>query len=175
MALITTIGIGMIFTVGSGLIIAVLAMMTEPAGEEVDPLRVVVNALVVWVASFFAGHAVAAVKATRRVRRSVLLASPATYLVALFWLAFWVLDEWSTSRVLYGAILSGVLLFPSYLLVWFGFQQARRRRRVGQEHLCEECDYNLRGNVSGRCPECGTSVEGKTEDNRDAPDRVGSS
>ncbi len=28
------------------------------------------------------------------------------------------------------------------------------RRRHG---LCSECAYNLRGNVSGRCPECGNS------------------
>lgn len=27
------------------------------------------------------------------------------------------------------------------------------------EPLCPECDYNLTGNVSGRCPECGTIVD----------------
>jgi hypothetical protein len=29
---------------------------------------------------------------------------------------------------------------------------------------CQRCGYNLTGNVSGRCPECGTAVkrEGKT-------------
>jgi hypothetical protein len=29
------------------------------------------------------------------------------------------------------------------------------RRRIPPGH-CQRCDYNLTGNVSGRCPECGT-------------------
>ena len=33
-----------------------------------------------------------------------------------------------------------------------------RRRRQG---LCTECGYDLRGNVSGRCPECGVHVNAK--------------
>jgi predicted Zn-ribbon and HTH transcriptional regulator len=33
----------------------------------------------------------------------------------------------------------------------------RRRRRYRLTHgLCLTCGYNLTGNVSGRCPECGT-------------------
>ena len=31
-----------------------------------------------------------------------------------------------------------------------------RRHRPGH---CSKCDYDLTGNVSGRCPECGTKVE----------------
>lgn len=30
-----------------------------------------------------------------------------------------------------------------------------RRRRSGDLPACEECGYNLTGNLSGRCPECG--------------------
>lgn len=36
-----------------------------------------------------------------------------------------------------------------YLLVW------RRKRRVG---YCTKCNYDLTGNVTGICPECGKSV-----------------
>lgn len=32
----------------------------------------------------------------------------------------------------------------------------RRRPRAGR---CRRCDYDLTGNVSGRCPECGTAYE----------------
>lgn len=35
------------------------------------------------------------------------------------------------------------------------FLTARRRHRPG---LCKRCGYNLTGNVSGRCPECGTVI-----------------
>lgn len=35
----------------------------------------------------------------------------------------------------------------------------RLQRRRGAHGLCTQCGYDLRGNVSGRCPECGTSVK----------------
>ena len=34
----------------------------------------------------------------------------------------------------------------------------RNRRRFPRGH-CEKCGYNLTGNLSGTCPECGTKVE----------------
>ena len=37
------------------------------------------------------------------------------------------------------------------------FAFARRRRRVLSGH-CVVCGYNLTGNVSGKCPECGTVI-----------------
>jgi len=46
------------------------------------------------------------------------------------------------------------------LILWF----LDRRRRFPRGH-CQKCGYDLTGNVSGRCPECGTPVrhEAKTE------------
>jgi hypothetical protein len=40
---------------------------------------------------------------------------------------------------------------PTALLVWAD------RRRIRPGH-CRECGYDLTGNVSGRCPECGAST-----------------
>ena len=37
---------------------------------------------------------------------------------------------------------------------------AVRRRRRDRRHLCRSCGYDLTGNVSGVCPECGISVAG---------------
>jgi hypothetical protein len=34
-----------------------------------------------------------------------------------------------------------------------------RRRRAPIGPLCETCGYNLTGNVSGRCPECGETIQ----------------
>ena len=46
--------------------------------------------------------------------------------------------------------------------------RARRRDRLRQyrrEHcLCLKCGYNLTGNVSGVCPECGEEIVGQVED-----------
>jgi hypothetical protein len=42
--------------------------------------------------------------------------------------------------------------FPTTLLWWFD------RRRFPPGH-CQNCGYNLTGNVSGICPECGTPVK----------------
>ena len=49
-------------------------------------------------------------------------------------------------------------LFATYPTVAFIRGPARRwrRRRKG---LCLKCGYNLTGNVSGICPECGTRIE----------------
>ncbi len=44
-----------------------------------------------------------------------------------------------------------ICALPSCLLWWLD----RRRTRAG---FCVECGYDLTGNVSGRCPECGTPI-----------------
>lgn len=49
-----------------------------------------------------------------------------------------------------GAVTGGVV----YYLVWKR-GEAKERARMG---LCIKCGYNLTGNVSGRCPECGKEV-----------------
>lgn len=57
-----------------------------------------------------------------------------------------------------GAVVVGVCFLP---LIWF----LVRRLRPWQQHahcmrnnLCRQCGYNLTGNVSGICPECGTKI-----------------
>ncbi len=37
------------------------------------------------------------------------------------------------------------------------FRHRRRARRLGENH-CARCGYDLTGNVSGRCPECGQTI-----------------
>ncbi len=48
-----------------------------------------------------------------------------------------------------------VLAVPTAVLWW------RDRRRIQPGH-CPKCGYNLTGNLSGRCPECGTLTPAKT-------------
>ena len=42
----------------------------------------------------------------------------------------------------------------------FLFYRDRRRPRPG---CCMACGYNLTGNTSGRCPECGAAVKGNSD------------
>lgn len=52
------------------------------------------------------------------------------------------------------AIVSAVGLWG--LICWHSWWSARR---VAPTVVCHHCGYNLTGNVSGRCPECGREVE----------------
>lgn len=47
-----------------------------------------------------------------------------------------------------------VFSIPPMLSVLFGFLRLRRRRG----HVCFKCTYDLTGNTSGACPECGTPI-----------------
>jgi hypothetical protein len=46
-------------------------------------------------------------------------------------------------------------------LAWFGMvlRRARLRRRRQRRGLCRRCGYDLTGNMSGQCSECGQPVE----------------
>lgn len=45
----------------------------------------------------------------------------------------------------------GLLAAASLVIMW------QTRRRISEGH-CRACGYDLRGNESGRCPECGAGV-----------------
>ena len=67
-------------------------------------------------------------------------------------------------RVVFVPLWSLFLLaaIPTALLIW------RDRRRIPPGH-CQKCGYNLTGNVSGICPECGAKIAA-WEMKRPAPD-----
>ncbi len=67
-------------------------------------------------------------------------------------------DDWAGAFVMPGTVCVSFFLSPfvgflsSLLLITI-----RNRRRFPPGH-CQKCGYNLTGNVSGRCPECGSPV-----------------
>jgi uncharacterized paraquat-inducible protein A len=68
---------------------------------------------------------------------------------------------WSAVAILILALLGVfVWLFDSFIVVAI----AERIMKKADERLdypkgcCHSCGYNLTGNVSGRCPECGTEI-----------------
>jgi hypothetical protein len=51
------------------------------------------------------------------------------------------------------------LLFSIFPVCWV--IRTHRRRRQVRLGVCRTCSYNLTGNTSGVCPECGTPLSGK--------------
>lgn len=49
-------------------------------------------------------------------------------------------------------------VYPTLALIR-GAVRSRRRWRRRRRRLCVKCAYNLTGNVSGVCPECGMKIE----------------
>jgi len=63
----------------------------------------------------------------------------------------------------------GLLIFPLWALLvlsggctLIGLRLWRRSARERTRGLCSTCGYNLTGNVSGICPECGTAISPAT-------------
>ena len=54
----------------------------------------------------------------------------------------------------YWCVLAVSAPLPALWLIW----TRRRRRGKNNRMLCTHCGYNLTGNTSGVCPECGTAI-----------------
>lgn len=59
------------------------------------------------------------------------------------------------------AILLGLIFgTPAFIIFWW--RKSRREKRVEYHRkngICVNCGYDLRGNTTGICPECGKPVE----------------
>lgn len=87
----------------------------------------------------------------------VLLLSP--FLLGLL-LGPWVNRDPSGSGGLSDLILLLALQFlPIVCAVVAGAWSFARFRRPLGEQFCQKCEYDLTGNVSGVCPECGTPIK----------------
>ncbi|HPF39662.1 MAG TPA: hypothetical protein P5081_13545 [Phycisphaerae bacterium] len=51
------------------------------------------------------------------------------------------------------------LLLASYPACWFLRRAVRRHQTPDATSACASCQYNLRGNESGVCPECGVAID----------------
>jgi hypothetical protein len=55
----------------------------------------------------------------------------------------------------YGAVIGGASALPGLWCLAWGARRVRRRR-LARGNRCTRCGYDLTGNESGVCPECGT-------------------
>ena len=60
---------------------------------------------------------------------------------------------------------------PFFLLVPFLLDPKRRGKTRFPRHHCQRCGYDLTGNASGRCPECGAYVGVTRETLRELRDK----
>jgi len=67
-----------------------------------------------------------------------------------------VTGRYAQIRLHFVAVTILLLLYPC--LAFPGVIRRRRQNRRRAQGLCPRCGYNLTGNVSGACPECGTPV-----------------
>lgn len=63
-----------------------------------------------------------------------------------------------TSDLLRDVSISIPLWFLLVVAAWLTVNAFRRGRRCMPPGFCHVCSYDLTGNVSGRCPECGTPI-----------------
>jgi hypothetical protein len=59
---------------------------------------------------------------------------------------------------------SFAILLIAELVGWSVQPMLNRRRIFWSEDCCGGCGYDLTGNVSGRCPECGLTIEYEDDD-----------
>jgi hypothetical protein len=76
---------------------------------------------------------------------------------------FSILSSITSSAALPGYVywLLSLPLIGSTVCFWLGYKLIRRERDQRRRrilNLCPTCSYNLTGNVSGVCPECGTAI-----------------
>jgi hypothetical protein len=57
--------------------------------------------------------------------------------------------------VLIGFVMLAGLVFATRIALW-----CHTRRKTFEGGLCHRCGYDLTGNISGVCPECGTKIGG---------------
>ena len=74
----------------------------------------------------------------------------------------WVLGNTHLENMLgYYSQLVGLIIFggAQWYLIFAIPKWVSARRQGGMDGLCRVCRYDLTGNVSGVCPECGTKIE----------------
>lgn len=59
------------------------------------------------------------------------------------------------NRLIRFSLLGVAAILGLFYVRWI---KAMRRQVYLRARICPQCEYDLTGNVSGRCPECGTTL-----------------
>lgn len=82
---------------------------------------------------------------------------------ALFLAQGWIIDQWDPQPKsdLGAMLIPGTVLLISYVGARLIYDRLGWRWAKSATENCKSCGYNLTGNTSGTCPECGTSIQNK--------------
>ena len=69
---------------------------------------------------------------------------------------------WGSFFVRYWSYEIGSLLLKGFGVFWIWFAFGRAQIRLNSEIICPTCNYDLTGNTSGTCPECGKTISDAT-------------
>jgi len=67
-------------------------------------------------------------------------------------------DRWPTGQLRMISAPGWLWVLATAILPAIWFAAVVHRRRRPNPHQCDHCGYDLTGNVSGLCPECGTEL-----------------
>lgn len=73
----------------------------------------------------------------------------------------------STTRVLWFGVANDCSVLAAFAVLVGGTAHRVAARRRSQEGTCPSCRYDLSGLAEGRCPECGTTFDGRTNCSQD--------
>lgn len=62
--------------------------------------------------------------------------------------------HWDDRMILVALVLFGLIAVPNLIAL----NRKAKRRLLELQGLCRHCGYNLTGNISGVCPECGNAI-----------------
>ena len=115
--------------------------------------------LVVWCAIIAVITAVAVYLPKPSTISTFMLLFPATLALCYGSLAIMVIERGVAPPPLYkglfGAVVGSILMNSVLCLPLLAAKYLREHRRKYPSSACQHCGYDLTGNVSGRCPECG--------------------
>jgi hypothetical protein len=116
-----------------------------------------------WIASFGTGRILRRVADQARAVTKTCLATPAFYVIGLLIVVVATTPSPSSLRDSSFWLEMTIWCVPSWLLTFLGFRRWRAVRDHNGPPNCAKCGYNLTGNISGICPECGTPIPGFNE------------
>jgi len=141
--------------VGAGVAAVVAYVVTTPLDSLPGHflwLLQLVSLACLGIAGYIAGRMLARLMTLKRKWLSLFLASPGVYWVVIEV----VIGGWQ--RFLDEALFLSPFVVVSFICAVLGFHAAARTQPKPVPQYCLKCGYNLRGNVSGRCPECGSAL-----------------
>lgn len=110
-----------------------------------------------WMFGHLSGRIVARHTGRSRAEVKALLAMPLWYCVYYLWFFREPIWEDDLCLVFDWAIQGAILVVPLWFFTFLGCRGSRRRA-TPDPRFCLQCSYDLTGNSSGICPECGTPI-----------------